>query len=457
MPNVKLVPISRINIGNNRRPIKTEKVKELMHSIQTNGLLNPITLDECWNLIAGQHRLKACEQLGLEEVECYVTTYDDVEHARLAEIDENLIRNELEPAERGKLWLERDKILEKLGLIAKVGDNQHTIKGSAIISPPLKTSLELAKEAGFSERTYQYSKQIARDTHPDVLQIIVGTPIASRTTSLVEIARAGRTQRVQAEQAEMALELARNQGNEQEARYQAKLVVELRKQQKEIQFLALKSIEAQRKAKQSRKKNQSISESKEKEKETQRNKEKENTSSDKILKIKSGEHWVLDSHQVYCDNTDSEKFQNLLPQESSLAIATVSPDWNHDYLIDKARVIAVLRQEGYIQQFLQCSKMPFGYELVLGNIYVGIFSHQSISKPPMPINISGVEGIVNYLLHLYTSPQDNVIAPFIGHGEILVTCERMERNCFIGDKNLQLVNRSIRRWEERTGKKAVQK
>ncbi len=99
-----IVPIDQILVGRNRRPIKGDKVDELKESIKANGLLNPITVDQRLNLIAGLHRLTACKLLGLDAIECNIVTYQYAEQARLAEIDENLIRNELEPLERSELW-----------------------------------------------------------------------------------------------------------------------------------------------------------------------------------------------------------------------------------------------------------------------------------------------------------------------------------------------------------------
>src|SRR5919199_1397006 len=100
MPTVAL---DKISIGLNRRPLKDEKVAQLMESIKANGLLNPITLDQKLNLIAGLHRLTACKLLGLDRVECNIIAYEDADHVRLAEIDENLIRNELDALERSEL------------------------------------------------------------------------------------------------------------------------------------------------------------------------------------------------------------------------------------------------------------------------------------------------------------------------------------------------------------------
>ncbi|BAB77047.1 ParB N-terminal domain-containing protein [Anabaena sp. FACHB-709] len=432
------VPIDQIKIGRNRRPVKGEKVDELKDSIKTNGLLNPITVDQRLTLIAGLHRLTACKLLGLEAIECNIVNYDDADQARLAEIDENLIRNELEPLERSELWLERDQILARMGLRAKVGDNQHTFKGSEMISPPPKRTIELAKEAGYSERTFQHGKQIAKSIHPEVKQLIKGTAIADSPTALLQVARAGTQERNLAEEAQQAWELAQARGDQEEAERQAKLIEELKVKQKAAQLLAYKSAIAQKEAKLAAKKTQ---------------RQAEPAASEPITH--TGDEWILGRHLVYCGDTAKAKFRDLLPSDAALAIATLSPTWEHNYLVDEAKVVAVIRSEGHIYEFYKRSQMPFQYELLLGNLYVGIFSHQVIAKPQTPINIEGVEGIVNYLINLYTNPNHFVIAPFIGHGEILVTCERMGRICFIGDSNAELVSRGIGRWQKWTSKKAI--
>ncbi|MBW4557363.1 MAG: ParB N-terminal domain-containing protein [Trichormus sp. ATA11-4-KO1] len=433
-----IVPIDQIRIGQNRRPIKGEKVDELKESIRANGLLNPITVDQKLTLIAGLHRLTACQLLGLEAIECNIVNYQDADQARLAEIDENLIRNELEPLERSELWYERDQILARMGLRAKAGDNQHTTKGGEMISPPLKRTVELAKEVGYSERTFQHGKQIAKSIHPEVKQIIKRSPIADSPTVLLKIARAGSQERAAAEAAQQAWELAQARGDEAEAARLAQLIVEARNQQKELQILAHKSAMSQRAAKLAQKQGQRQPKSVKEPADTQ---------------VKVGDEWLLGRHLVYCGDTTSADFTNLLPSDAALAIATLSSTWEHDYLVNEARVVAVLRSEGQIYEFYRRCQMPFQYELLLGNVYVGIFSHQLISRPQAPINIEGVEGIVNYLINLYTNQNNFVIAPFMGHGEVLVACERLGRICFVGDGNLEALQRGVLRWQQLSGKK----
>ncbi len=434
------ISIDQIKIGSHRRPVKDDKVTELMQSIQASGLLNPITVDQNLNLIAGLHRLTAYKLLKFKEIECHIVNYQDTSQARLAEIDENLIRNELDPLERGQLFLEREQLLDNLGLRAKAGDNQYTLKGGEIISRPPKTNQEFAKEAGYSERSLQHDKQIARDIHPELQQIIKNTPLAKIKTELLKIARTGSEERILAEAAQKAVEKALAQGEEKEAQQQAKLAAEARTKQKELQMLALKNAIAEKESKLGNKKVQSLVEK------------------PKVMlvtnqpRVKVGDEWTLGRHLVYCGDTSAKPFMQLLPGNAALAIATISPEWNHDYLVNEAKIVAVLRKQGHIYGFCSRQQMPFQYELLIGDLYVGIFSHQSISKPRTSINIEGVEGIINYLINLYTNPNNFVIAPFMGDGEILIACQRMNRIGFIGDHNLEVINRGITRWEKETGK-----
>jgi ParB-like chromosome segregation protein Spo0J len=111
---MSVVAIDQVCVHANRRPLNDQKVAELMQSIKANGLLNPITLDQHCTLIAGLHRLTACKLLGFVEIECHVVTCEDADQARLAEIDENLIRNELEALDSPAEGVKRIHDLPKL-------------------------------------------------------------------------------------------------------------------------------------------------------------------------------------------------------------------------------------------------------------------------------------------------------------------------------------------------------
>jgi len=57
-------------------------------------------------------------------------------------------------------------------------------------------------------------------------------------------------------------------------------------------------------------------------------------------------------------------------------------------LVDEARIVAVLRSTSYIHELCNIHQMPFE-ELLIGDLYVAIFSRHSISAPEQPIEISG--------------------------------------------------------------------
>jgi ParB family chromosome partitioning protein len=444
---IERIKIAEIKVGLNRRPVKEHKVSELIESIRANGLLNPITLDQDLNLIAGLHRLTACKLLGVEQIHCNIITCEDVNQARLAEIDENLIRSELEALERAELWLERDRILEQMGLRARRGDNQHTQKkvGHAIDARPLKTTVELAREAGYTKRTFQQGKQIARSIVPEVKNLIKGTPIAESPTKLLKLAQAGQAERERAEEAEIALQQAQAAQRLNEAAQQAQIAQAARVKQRELQLAALQDLMLDRNqkltVKSSEPKMPSLAE------ETLV-KEAFNAA----VKIKANDQWLLYRHLVYCGDTTSNSFKSALPSHAALAIAASSLPWQHDYLIDEARVVAVVRPAGSIDQFCKVHRMPVRFELLIGGLYVAICSRQTIPTPQPPASIDGMAGVIEFLVATYTNSGNFVLAPVIGEGEVLMVCERMNRICFVGDQDPVRVSRAIARWQVFTDK-----
>jgi N6-adenosine-specific RNA methylase IME4 len=168
---MEVIDIEKINIGNRKRALDTAKVKEIAESISRIGLLNPITLSRNngnYELVAGLHRLEACKALGHTTISAIITDFDGL-HKELAEIDENLIRNELHYIDRGEHLKRRDEILTELGMRAESGTNlKNLYKGTGGIIPPVKTTTDIAKEIGISESLAHKEKQIARNLDEEV-------------------------------------------------------------------------------------------------------------------------------------------------------------------------------------------------------------------------------------------------------------------------------------------------
>ena len=177
------LPTNSIHVGSRLRDLDESKVLDLAVSIKLQGLLQPVVVTEAGELVAGLHRLRAVQQLGWDEVPAVVV---DDRFARLAEIDENLVRNDLSVLEQGEHLLLRDQELERLGLRAQAGDNQHT--GTATVAAPVTTGA-IGKQAGLSARTVRERVQIAKRLPESIREAIRGTPLANRTRALVELAR----------------------------------------------------------------------------------------------------------------------------------------------------------------------------------------------------------------------------------------------------------------------------
>jgi N6-adenosine-specific RNA methylase IME4/ParB-like chromosome segregation protein Spo0J len=80
----------------------------------TIGLLHPIVVDETGRLIAGLHRVEAAKSLGWKTIKHLTVRGLDEDAATLAEIDENLMRADLSPAENAIHVAERKRIYLKM-------------------------------------------------------------------------------------------------------------------------------------------------------------------------------------------------------------------------------------------------------------------------------------------------------------------------------------------------------
>ena len=98
MNTIQSVRIDQIVVPPGRRQLRSLDV--LADSIRAVGLLHAITVTPDLRLVAGYHRLEACRQLGWAEISATIVSLTELDR-ELAEIDENLVRNELTVLERG--------------------------------------------------------------------------------------------------------------------------------------------------------------------------------------------------------------------------------------------------------------------------------------------------------------------------------------------------------------------
>ena len=169
--------INEVKINAGRRTVDVKKVKELAESIKELGLLNPITVNEDGTLIAGMHRLEACKLLGYEEIKVNKINLNLL-LAELAEIDENLIRNELHWLESDKQLKRRKAIYEELHPETKQGTagaiGKHN-SANEIISSAKTFTEDTADKLGQSQRNIQMSvaraENIIEEVEDDIKEL----------------------------------------------------------------------------------------------------------------------------------------------------------------------------------------------------------------------------------------------------------------------------------------------
>lgn len=122
MREVKSISLRRVDLSGSR-PTVPETVNAMAKSLSDVGLINPITVVAAkvydnsifvdgFRVVAGNHRVAAARALGWQEIDAFVIADDDRLENELREIDENLCRAELTPAQRAYAIKRRKEIWE---------------------------------------------------------------------------------------------------------------------------------------------------------------------------------------------------------------------------------------------------------------------------------------------------------------------------------------------------------
>ncbi len=188
-----LININDIKINPGRREAAPEDVQKLSESVAEVGMMNPITVDADYTLVAGLHRLEAAKLLGWTEVACTVCGLDRL-HAELAEIDENVIRTGLSDLELSELLARRKKIYETLhpATIARnlPGHASNYESSSDKLTGKEKPfSKDTAEKMGVSPRTVERHVQIGENLTSETKEILRGADMKITKQNLTKLSR----------------------------------------------------------------------------------------------------------------------------------------------------------------------------------------------------------------------------------------------------------------------------
>lgn len=196
MTESRLIPIERVNDTDRLRPVDEAWVAALAESIRDHGLEqpivvrpNPLSPSDHFVLVAGCHRLAAFKLLERTEIPAIVRELSQDE-ARLVEIDENLMRRELDPLDRAVFLAERKFVYERLHPESAHGKAKKPKKiqgdGKVVTMTTFdRFSKDAAKRTGLSEASIQRACRIYAELGPDAIARLRATPLAGNQAQLL--------------------------------------------------------------------------------------------------------------------------------------------------------------------------------------------------------------------------------------------------------------------------------
>ena len=149
---VETLPLDKLVTFKNHpfKVIEDDKMVETVTSIKENGVLVPIivrpTENDCFEIISGHRRTKACEIAGINEIPALIKNLTDDE-ATIIMVDSNIQREKLRPSE--KAWA------YKMKLDAMKRQGKRNDLTSCQLGTNLRSDKKLSDEMGESGRQIQ--------------------------------------------------------------------------------------------------------------------------------------------------------------------------------------------------------------------------------------------------------------------------------------------------------------
>jgi ParB family transcriptional regulator, chromosome partitioning protein len=200
LPNT--LKTAEIDASDRLRQIDKDWAAAIAGSMAGRTVDTPITVrmrEGVPTLVAGAHRLYGFGLNGWDELQegvhfTWVEMNDG--EARLAEIDENLMRRELSAVDRAIFLAERKKVWEELYPETKQGGDgkykeklRNSKRPSCPFGPATVFTKDVAAKTGLSDRTIRRSVELVKILSTDVISLLRATPVADNAAQLKALAR----------------------------------------------------------------------------------------------------------------------------------------------------------------------------------------------------------------------------------------------------------------------------
>jgi ParB family chromosome partitioning protein len=195
------IRIDEIDDSGRLRPVDPDNAAWIATSIESHGLMQPIVVRKVGNgykLIAGGHRLAALKLLDWTDLTIgeHVLVREEISDtaARIAEIDENLARRDLNKLDRIIFIAERKALYEdrhpetRHGGDRKVNKFKDAIKSQTLqLDRSPRFTKEVSERVGLSERTVQLACDLAKKLDKDALYSLRGTSLEDNQNELIQL------------------------------------------------------------------------------------------------------------------------------------------------------------------------------------------------------------------------------------------------------------------------------
>lgn len=183
---VEWIEIKKIVVGPRMRGLSERHVEEMKQSIKLIGIINPLIVTERHHLVAGRHRLTACEQLGWKKVPVIIVADNQLLNEQ-EEIDENLFRVGLTVLERGEHLRRGREIFKQLAEEARSQSDQER----NYFAETSSYSEFAARQSVTTRRSIQQEIRIATLICQEAKDLIRDQPFADRKVDLLKFCRMG--------------------------------------------------------------------------------------------------------------------------------------------------------------------------------------------------------------------------------------------------------------------------
>lgn len=162
---------------------------EFLESVKTSGVIEPIVITEGKVIVSGHQRVRACKELGIEEIMAEIKLYEGDEKKIVKDLIETNVR------QRGTIGGSDTQIMARVDAlkdwygIRHGGDNTTKFANGKLASGQQEDNLpdmkldDILKILGINRKQYDTAKRITEKTIPEVQQLIDKGNVSRRTVA----------------------------------------------------------------------------------------------------------------------------------------------------------------------------------------------------------------------------------------------------------------------------------